>query len=209
LAARALPGTEEAADPFWSADSRTLGFFAGGKLKSIEASGGPAVVVADGCLNEAGGSWNRDGTILFVPDLTKGVVYKVTGAGGNPLPVIAADPNKVFAQPRFLPDGKHFLCVALSSDPALGGTYFASLDGREKRLVVGGNTFAIYASGFLLYLREGTLMAQAFEPERGRLKGDQPHRVVDRVARSGDFGHNTFDASENGILIYRANSEAN
>ncbi len=208
LAARALPGTEGAADPFWSADSRTLGFFAGGKLKSIEAPGGPAVVVADSGLNEAGGSWNRDGTILFVPDATKGV-YKVTGAGGNPLPVIAGDPNRFFAQPRFLPDGKHFLFVSSGSDPASRGTYFASLDGREKRLVVGGNTFAIYASGFLLYLREGTLMAQAFDPERGQLKGDQPHRVADRVGRAGDFIHNTFDASENGILIYRTNSEAN
>jgi Tol biopolymer transport system component len=164
LAARALPGTEGAADPFWSADSRTLGFFAGGK---------------------------------------------VTGAGGNPLPVIAGDPNRFFAQPRFLPDGKHFLFVSSGSDPASRGTYFASLDGREKRLVVGGNTFAIYASGFLLYLREGTLMAQAFDPERGQLKGDQPHRVADRVGRAGDFIHNTFDASENGILIYRTNSEAN
>ena len=210
LAARALPGTEEAADPFWSADSRTLGFFAEGKLKSIAASGGPAVVVAGSCQNEAGGSWNRDGTILFVPDVTKGGVYKVTGADGTPLPVTAADPDKVLAQPRSLPDGKHFLYVALASDPALGGTYVASLDGREKRLVVGGNTFAIYASGFLLYLREDTLMAQAFDPAQGRLKGDRPHRVVDRVARAGDYGHRpTFDASENGILIYRTNSEAN
>jgi Tol biopolymer transport system component len=205
--ARALPGTEGAADPFWSADSRMLGFFADGKLKSIEAEGGPAVVVADGCLNEGGGSWNRDGTILFVPDATKGALYKVTGAGANPLPVLANDPNKAFVKPRFLPDGKHFLIASDSGDPAARGTYFASLDGRESRLVVGGYLLAIYASGFLLYVKGNTLMAQAFDPERGQLKGDPPQRVVDRVERAGDYFANTIDATENGILIYRTNGE--
>ena len=199
LAARPLPDTEGARDPFWSADSRALGFFAGGKLKSIEAKGGPAVVVA-AAPSAAGGSWNRDGTILFAADNNTGV-YKVAGAGGNPLPVIAADPHKfrVFAHPRFLPDGKHFLYVSGGSDPASAGTYFASLDGRERRLVVGGNTFAIYASGFLLYFRENSLMAQAFDPQRGQLKGDPPHRVAERVAPGSRL---MFDASENGVLIY-------
>jgi len=201
LAARALPGTEEAADPFWSADSRALGFFAGGKLKSIEADGGPTVVVAD-CSPDAekGGSWNRDGTILFVPDKTKGL-YKVTGAGGNSLPVIAADPHKstFFAYPRFLPDGKHFLYVSRGGDPASEGTYFASLDGKETHLVVGGNTIAIYASGFLLYYRDGSLMAKAFDTTRGQLK-DPPQRVAENVAPS--YYRLMFDASENGVLVY-------
>ncbi len=210
LAAHALPGTEEAADPFWSADSRKLGFFASGNLKWIEASGGPAVVVTGDNLDKAGGSWNRDGTILFVPDVTKGV-YKVKASGGNPLPVVAADPHerRFFGHPQFLPDGKHFLYVSAGNDPGSGGTYFASLDGREKRLVLGGGTSTIYASGFLLYLREGALMAQAFDPAHGQLAGDEPHRVVDHVARSGDVIHSTFDASENGILVYGTNNEAN
>lgn len=208
LAARALPGTEGAGHPFWSADSRMLGFFAGGELKSIDAQGGPAVVVA-GSSTDKGGSWNSDGTILFVPDDNKGV-YKVAATGGNPLPVIAADPHesRFFAHPRFLPDGKHFLYVFGSSDPPSGGTCFASLNGTQKRLVIGGNTFAMYASGFLLYLREGTLMAQAFDPERGRLKDDPPHRVAERVARAGGFIHPSFDVSETGILIYRTSSDA-
>ncbi len=211
IAARPLPGTEGADHPFWSADSRMLGFFAGRELKSIDADGGPAVVVAGSSRDDArGGSWNRDGTLLFVPDFHKGV-YKVVGAGGNPLPVIAADPHepKFFAHPRFLPDGKHFLYVSGTVDRPWGGTYFGSLDGGEKHLVVGGNTFAMYASGYLLYLRESTLLAQAFDPERGRLKGDPPHRVAEGVARTGGFMHNSFDASENGILIYRTNSGEN
>jgi Tol biopolymer transport system component len=209
--AHPLPGTEGAAYPFWSADSRKLGFFAGSELKSIDAEGGPAVVAAGSSPTDAhGGSWNRDGTILFVPDRTKGV-YQVAGSGGTPLPVIAADPreSRFFTHPRFLPDGKHFLYVSGSSVTASGGTYFASLDGREKRLLVGGNTFAMYASGFLLYLRENTLFAQAFDAERGRLKGDRLHRVAEQVARTGGFIHNSFDASENGTLVYRMKSGAN
>jgi Tol biopolymer transport system component len=209
--AHPLPGTEGAAYPFWSADSRKLGFFAGSELKSIDAEGGPAVVVAGSSPTDAhGGSWNRDGTILFVPDKTKGV-YQVAGSGGTPLPVIAADPreSRFFTHPRFLPDGKHFLYVSGSSVTASGGTYFASLDGREKRLLVGGNTFAMYASGFLLYLRENTLFAQAFDAERGRLKGDRLYRVAEQVARTGGFIHNSFDASENGTLVYRMKSGAN
>jgi len=203
LVAHPLPGTEGAVDPFWSADSGALGFFAGGKLKTVAASGGPAVVVA-AAPNEFGGSWNRDGTILFVPDDTKGV-YKVAAGGGNPVLVIAADPSKFrfYGSPRFLPDGKHFLYQAGGRDAASSGTYFGSLDGGEGRLAVRG-TSAKYASGFLLYLRETTLMAQAFDPARGELKGDQPRLVAERVAR--EYFWEIFDASENGILIYKTDS---
>src|SRR5262249_8773160 len=108
-----------------------------------------------------------------------------------------------YAGPRFLPDGKHFLYSAGGNDPALGGTYFASLDGKETRLVMRGGGATAYASGLLLYLREGTLMAQAFDPARGQLKGD-PHTVVERVASNPVGG--LFDGSENGILIYQRGS---
>jgi Tol biopolymer transport system component/tRNA A-37 threonylcarbamoyl transferase component Bud32 len=209
LTTRALPGTEDAADPFWSADGRALGFFADDKLKTIAASGGPIVIVAGNCIMESGASWNRDGTLLFVPDFSKGVVYRLKGAG-VPIPVIRADPGRYFAEPRFLPDGKHFLVKASGSDPASGGTYFASLDGGEKHFVVGGNKLAEYSSGFLLFLREGSLMAQAFEPERGQLTGDRLLRVVERIAPTAGLGSGAvFDASDNGILIYRTNSEEN
>jgi Tol biopolymer transport system component len=208
LPARPLPGTEGASHVFWSANSRALGFFAGSELKTIEVEGGPAVAVAAGCRNEGGGSWNRDGTILFVPDVGKGV-YAVAAAGGKPAPVIAADPHTpgLFAHPRFLPDGKHFLFYVsgTSNDLASRGTYFASLDGQEKRRVL--DTPTVYAAGFLLYLSQGTLMAQAFDPERGQLKGDPPKRVADSITLN--YYHNNFDASENGILVYRGNSAGN
>jgi eukaryotic-like serine/threonine-protein kinase len=203
LAAHPLPGTEGAGDPFWSPDSRALGFFADSKLKTIDASGGPAMVLA-AAPADAGGSWNRDGTILFVPNFTKGL-YQVAAAGGNPVLVTAVDASKFtfYAGPRFLPDGKHFLYGAGAGDSASTETYFASLDGKERRLVVRGNGFAAYASGLLLYLREGTLMAQAFDLARGQLKGD-PHPVVERVASNPIGG--IFDVSENGILLYQRGS---
>ena len=205
--ARPLTGTEGGSSPFWSPDSRALGFFADGKLKTLEISGGPAIVVADAQVNR-GGSWNRQGTLLFVPHYPKGL-YQVAASGGSPVPVLELDNSKYafYAWPRFLPDGKHFLYWASSDDLASRGTYFASLDGKENRLLLQERISATYASGFLLYLRDRILMAQAFDPERGQLKGNA-HPVADRVASDSSIhgffsGHGFFDASENGVLIYQ------
>jgi len=199
--ARPLPGTEGATDPFWSADSRSLGFFADNKLKTIEVSGGSPVMLAD-APDELGGTWNQDGTILFVPEPAKGI-YEVSATGGTPAPVIALDASKfVHELGKFLPDGRHFLYTAELPGPAVAGTYFASLDGKESRLVLkdGG---ALYASGYMLYVRGSTLMAQAFDPERGQFKGD-PQLVAQNVSASLTYGR--FDISENGILIYQTSA---
>ena len=198
--ARPLPGTEGAKDPFWSQDSRSLGFFADNKLKTVEASGGPVVVVAD-APRAGGGTWNRDGTILFTPDYIKGI-YRVPASGGSPTVVIALDASKFSScgAPRFLPDGKHFLYAAGSPYSALAGAYFASLDGKEVHRLLRAEYGAVYASGFLLYPRDTTLMAQAFDSERGELKGaSQP--IAERAAIVN--GNGRFDASENGILVYQ------
>ena len=203
LAARPLAGTEGGILPFWSANSRRLGFFADGKLKTLELSGGPARVVADAPAT-GGGSWNREGTLLFVPDYTKGL-YQVAASGGAPVLVLELDKSKYqgCAGPKFLPDGKHFLYHAHALDPASSGTYFASLDGKENRLLLKGEEpNATYGSGYLLYLLDKTLMAQAFDPERGQLKGDA-HPVAERIA-SDSYGNGFFDVSENGVLIYQA-----
>ena len=208
LAARPLPATEGAADPFWSPDSRALGFFAGGKLKTIQVAGGTPVFVANSSLNESGGSWSRHGTILFVPDFAKGI-YKVSATGGEPVPVIRADPHKLFeyfAAPRFLPDGEHFLYMSLHGDRG-PGTYFASLDGKEHRFVVGGRTSAAFASGHLLYLRDGILVAHSFDADRGALQGDQAYHIAESIPRA--YVRGVFDASENGVLIYRTDRGAN
>jgi dipeptidyl aminopeptidase/acylaminoacyl peptidase len=206
-AALSLPGTEGAGDPFWSPDSRSLGFFAGGKLKTIQVEGGAPVVVANASVNEAGGSWSRDGSLLFVPDFGKGI-YKVAATGGEPMPVIRPDPHKweYFASPRYLPDGRHFLFMSLQGDRG-PGTYFASVDGEAQRFVVAGRTSAIYASGQLLYLRDGILVAQAFDADGGTLKGQQAYHIAENIPRA--YVRGVFDASENGVRIYRTNRGAN
>jgi hypothetical protein len=131
LAARSLAGTEGGTWPFWSANGRKLGFLAGGKLKTLELSGSPARVVAD-VPNYGGGSWNREGTLLVVPDYNKGLLYQFAASGGTPVPVLELDESKYIncARPRFLPDGKHFLYHAHAPDTTSSATYFASLDGK-------------------------------------------------------------------------------
>lgn len=197
--ARPLPGTEGASDPFWSPDSGALGFFADGKLKTIPVSGGPETIVA-AVQVDFGGSWGSDGTILFAPDLSAGV-YKVPAAGGTPVLIVAPDGSRITycVFPIALPDGKHFLYLAGGGDLTSDGTYFASLDGKEKRLLMRGDTVGEYASGYLLYLSQSALMAQAFDPARGQLSGT-PQPVVEQVTTVIEVG--LFDASQNGILIY-------
>jgi Tol biopolymer transport system component len=200
LTAQPLAGTEGGSSPFWSPDGRSLGFFADGKLKTLAVLGGPAVEVADAPFHRGGG-WNREGALLFVPDAAKGL-YQVAASGGAPVPVFKLDPSKSFDHrwPKYLPDGKHFLYHAHAVDAASSGTYFASLDGKENRLLVKGSNRATYASGYLLYLLDSTLMAQVFDPERGQLKGDA-HPVATGILES-ERRYCIFDVSENGVLIY-------
>jgi eukaryotic-like serine/threonine-protein kinase len=203
LAAKPLAGTEGGSLSFWSANGRKLGIFADRKLKTLEVSGGPARPVADVRDQDGGGSWNREETLLFVPDYTKGL-YQLAASGGSPVLVLELDKSKYqwCVWPKFLPDGKHFLYHAHAFDAASSGTYFASLDGKENRLLLKGKQAnATYGSGYLLYVLNKTLMAQAFDPERGQLMGEA-HPVEERIASDSGFGF--FDVSENGVLIYQA-----
>jgi Tol biopolymer transport system component len=204
-AARPLSGTEGASDPFWSPDGRAVSFFADGKLKIVDISGGAPVVLAT-APDDAGGTWNRAGSILFVPDFRKGM-YRISAAGGKPVPVVELDAGKlaVCGDPKFLPDGKHFLYLEGSSNAELNGIYFGSLDDKEKRLLIKDGTHAAFASGFLVYVRAGVLMAQPFDPEVGALKGDA-QKITDRIATS--FLSPAYDVSEHGLLVYQAGNSA-
>jgi eukaryotic-like serine/threonine-protein kinase len=138
---QSLPGTEDPGAVFWSPDSRRIGFWAHRKLQAVEASGGQPVTLCD--APEAavgGGTWNREGTILFIQG-SQGI-YRVAASGGAAAPVIARDASRVaFYTPKFLPDGKHFLYAAANPYAAAGSaadTYYASLDSKENRLVLQG-----------------------------------------------------------------------
>ena len=201
-----LPGTEQAAAPFWSPDSRAIGFFAAGKLKRIDVSGGPAQTLAD-APNSLGGSWNSDGVILFPSTLG---IQRVSATGGAVAPVTTLDASlhqTSHTWPWFLPDGRHFLYLARSSQRENTGIYVGSLDSKESRLLVKGDSSPAYASRYLLYLRERSLMAQPFDPDKLQLTGDA-------FPIAGDVGLNTangrafFSVSGNGTLIYRTGGGA-
>jgi serine/threonine protein kinase len=196
--AQPLPGTEESFGPFWSSDSRRIGFVAHRKLQTIDGTGGPASTLSD-ALATGGATWNHDGTILFIQG-SQGI-SQVASSGGAAVPVIRMDASRFsfFYGLRFLPDGKHFLYAAANSGSA-GDTYFASIDGKENRLVLPGGGRAVYALGLLLYGRGTTLMAQPFDPERGQL-GGTARPIAEQVAQGVSLS-DLFDASENGVLVY-------
>ena len=206
LQARRLNETEGAVFPFWSDDSRSLGFFADGKLKRIDAEGGPALTVAE-AGGGRGGTWNADDVIVFTPDFQSGL-YRVPASGGTPKLLTTPDGvrHTTHRWPSFLPDGVHFLFLAVnhtSSTLENDEVYVGSLEGGDPRLLVRASTNAQYASGHLLFLREATLMAQPFDPGSLELSGS-PVPVADKVQWDRTTWRAVFSASQDGVLAYRA-----
>ena len=207
LSAQALAGTEGAvgaSPPFWSPDGRFIGFFAGGKLKKIEASGGPSQTLCDAAAGR-GGTWNREGLIVFGD--ASGILYRVSAAGGEPTPVTALDQSRFETShrwPYFLPDGRHFIYFVRSSQTERSGIYVGSLDSNEtKRLLLPTALNAVFAPpGFLLFMRNKALLAQRFDADGLQLIGE-PIPVAEQVAFNMGLGRGAFSASENGVLAFR------
>jgi len=189
--------------PFWSPDSRFIGFFAGGKLKKIEASGGPPQILCD-IPGPRGGTWNRDGVIVV--GTTAGALSRVSQAGGQPTPVTTLDQSRFETShrwPNFLPDGRHFLFFVRSGKVENTGVYIGSLDSKETRQLLPNVLSAVYAPpGFLLFLRNETLMAQPFDPNALRLTGEQVP-IGEQVAFNSGLGRGSFSVSQNGVLAFR------
>jgi Tol biopolymer transport system component len=201
--AQPLEGTEGATFPFWSPDGRNLGFFTSEKLNRIDASGGPPLAIADASSGR-GGSWGADGTILFSPD-TISPIYHVPASGGTPQQVtkLSAPRGVSHRWPQFLPDGKHFLFYNHSRDQQNEATYAASLDGGAPKLLVRGDFGVVYTQpGYLLFVRQGTLMAQRFDADRLRLIGEATP-LAEHVAANAVVNQAIFTASENGVLAYQ------
>jgi serine/threonine protein kinase/Tol biopolymer transport system component len=211
LDARALPGTDgvsTASPPFWSPDSRFLGFFAGGKLKKVEASGAPPQTLCDVAGAPRGGTWNREGVIVL--GSVAGPLYRVAAAGGDPVPVTALDQSRFEAThrwPVFLPDGRHFLYYVRSNRAEDGGIYVGSLDSNDVKRLLPTSLNAAYAPpGFLLFVQNGALMAQRFDADERQLSG-QPVPVAEDVANNLALGRGAFSVSENGVLAYSAGGD--
>lgn len=134
-------GTDQANLPFWSPDSAFIAFFAQGKLKKVEASGGSPQTVCDAPAGE-GGTWNRDGVILFGNE--NGGLSRVSAGGGQPVLVTKLDVSRKETShrwPQFLPDGRHYLYVAQAPTTI----YVSSLDSRETKQLVTADSKALYA----------------------------------------------------------------
>ncbi len=201
--AQVVPATEDARFPFWSPDSQWVGFFTRSKLKKVDIKGDPPLELCD-APEGRGGTWSREGTILFTPDVVSGL-DRIAASGGSPTAVLQVDRPKhtSLRWPYFLPDGRHFLYLALNHNSRENtAIYYASIDGKENRLLLHSDKNVAYASGYLLFLQEETLMAQPFDPERGALSGD-PARVVSELESDGGTWYAVFSASDTGMLAYR------
>jgi serine/threonine protein kinase/Tol biopolymer transport system component len=192
LAARSLAGTEGALFPFWSPDSRWIGFFANrSSLHKIDITGGPPISVAS-VLAGYGGTWSRDGVILFATGATR-LLYQVSAAGGEVVPLARGEKSVTVGRllPHFLPDGKHYLYEG--SQPGAGhAVYVSSLDSDTSKLLVRDGTSPAYQRGYLFYLLGTTLIAQPFDEKRLEIMGD-----ASALAEQVQF----FSASNTGAVL--------
>jgi Tol biopolymer transport system component len=199
-----LAGTENAIFPFWSPDGRSLGFFADGKLKTIEIESGSTQVVADAPFGR-GGAWGPGGVILYSPN-TQTELFRASANGGTPVQITKFEAGRHTSHrwPAFLPDGEHYLYLAINHNPSKAVNnmvFYASLDGRENRPLFHSQSNAVYADGYLLFARNDQLMAQAFDPSKGEMKGD-PLIVSKGVVNDAATWHVDASVSESGLLIF-------
>ena len=211
LEAQPLQGSENAVFPFWSPDSRALGFFADGKLKTIDLNGSSPQIIADAPFGR-GGSWGADGVILFAP-ATLNPLLRVNATGGTPVDVTRIDTSQHTSHrwPFFLPDGKHFLYLAVNHEPSKwtqDTLYFASLDGKENKPLLHLLSNAIYAGGYLLFARNDKLMAQPFDPSNGTLSGE-PVTLAKGVLTDLTTWHMDVSAFRDKLLVMGSGGAAN
>src|SRR5947207_3022010 len=199
--AKVLPGTDDADSPFWSPDSKLIGFFAHSKLKKVDPTGVHPEHIYDACADPVGATWNREGVIVFAPNF-EGVLYRVPASGGQPVAITEAykahdESNHIF--PEFLPDGHHFLFVVSGKDDQ--GIHVGSLDSKEHHLILRETSVAASAEpGYLLFGRNAALMAHRFDGTLVQTLG-QPIRIADAV-ESASGGSYSFSVSRNGVLVY-------
>lgn len=204
--ARELPETANASYPFWSPDSRFLGFFADGKLKKIDVSGGPPQNICDAASGR-GASWGDDGTILLAPNVYS-AIYRVSASGGTPVAVTKLDPKTEVTHrwPHLLPDGKSFLYVIRPKDNSggrgPGRLMLGTLGEPGTRLLMETATNTVYLNGFLLFGREQRVMAQRFDLNEQEVTGEPFVVVAEKLAYWEAKNLLMFSAVASGVLAY-------
>jgi len=209
--ARSIADTEGATYPFWSADGKFLAFFADGKLKKLEVSGGPEQTICD-APSGRGGTWNKDGVIVFTPDAALGVgLYRVSASGGTPTLISTPDRGRgedSHRWPMFLPDGTHFLYMTanFSGQKGVDAIFVGSLESNEKHFVVEASGNAAYAApGYLLFYRDRNLLAQRFDLKRFTLIGE-PTAILTEIQNLLPVKRAVFAVSDNGVLVAQTGS---
>jgi Tol biopolymer transport system component/predicted Ser/Thr protein kinase len=214
LQAQPMPGTEDAAFPFWSPDSRYVGFFAQGKLKKVAVSGGPSESLCD-APRVSGGSWSREDVIIFSNSSTS--IRRVSAAGGVPVDVTKNEGD--LRHPVFLPDDRHFLFLRGGLTLEKNGIYVGSLDGTEDRRILADVSGAVFAPpsisggkssgklGYILFVRENTLMAQPFDSGSAQPAGDV-FPVSDGVGLTTIGTYAPVTVSDSGVLLYASGGAA-
>jgi serine/threonine protein kinase len=204
-----LAGTRGAIHPFWSPDSRWLGFFADGKLKKIEVAGGLPQTLCES-PRVFGASWNSDGVIIFVPGYSS-PIHRVMATGGVPEPITwldASEHEEGHGTPQFLPDGRRFLYWSRAWAPGRETVkiYVGSLDDKKWRRLIGAGSHAAFVNskdGTLVFLREGLALAQRFDPTRLELRGE-PTAIARVGVNFRRGGGRSFSLSQNGVLVYQS-----
>ncbi|HKA37724.1 MAG TPA: protein kinase, partial [Thermoanaerobaculia bacterium] len=197
--ARPIDGTDDASYPFWSPDSRNIGFFSEHKLKKVPATGGPVLSVCD-APNAKGGAWSPDDIILFSPSFSS-PIFRVPAGGGSPVPVTKVDTAAKEAShrfPQFLPGGRRFLYLA-RRDGAKNLLRVGSLDGGQSETILETDQQGVYSSGFLLFVRDRTLMAQPFD---GKKLSGQALPLAQGIRVIPGAAYAVLSASEAGAVVY-------
>jgi len=218
--ARIVPGTDDAAEPFWSADSRAIGYFAGRSLKiwnlQVAADGGftgQSRIVCPADNMAGGGTWNAAGVIVFSPSLSGGL-YRISASGAGLevlLPLSAAKEHRSYRWPHFLPDGRHFTFLALGAADKANGVYSGDLETRDSGLLFASDSDAVYSGdldgnpakfGYLLFVQDGDLYTQGFNPSILDVEG-KPELFLRHVGAVETLSLAPLSVSTTGLLVYR------
>ena len=207
---RTLPGTSGYRTPVWSPDSRTVAFFAEGKLKSVSASGGPPQVLCEEAGTGMGGTWSRTGTILFATEA--GALQRVPREGGACAPLSEVDSASTGRLPVFLPDGEHFFYVSTAAEASARGLFVASLTEPAGRRLLADRSSALFVPnaigatrGRVLFVRQTTLYAQAFDSASLLLSGE-PETVAEGVGFTSTQWQIAVTADRAGSVMFVRNS---
>ena len=201
---RALPGTEHAFRPFWSPDSRAIAFFAAGKLRRIGITDLVPQTITDVGYLPSGGTWSTSDVIVYAD--RQSPLFAVAASGGHATPVTMLDRSRgevAHQTPSFLPDGRHFLFSVVTAGQRSGTTFVGSLDAPDRMQLLDTGAGAVYAApGYLLFVRDGAIVARRFDPNALRFTGAAAIVTTTSASAVTESGVGTISASNTGLLTY-------